>query len=140
MTALAEANLIEEVGQRPVRGAVEHFYRALQLPVVTAEQEAERGDAERRSFAETTVSIYCANFSHAMETGSHLARDDHHLTRHAFNVDDEGWDELTTAYMELFERVYAIQETAAGRMGKTDDEPVRVVSFLSLFEMPKTAR
>ena len=38
VTALAEANLIERVRSRPVRGATENFYRAIELPVVTAEQ------------------------------------------------------------------------------------------------------
>jgi DNA-binding transcriptional ArsR family regulator len=137
VTALAETGLIEEVRQRPVRGAVEHFYRATQLPVITAEQEAERSYGERRSFAETTVSIYCANFAHSLETGALLARGDHHLTRHALNVDDEGWDEMASAYMELFEKVYEIQEAAAERMEKGDEEPTRVVSYLSMFEIPK---
>src|ERR1700755_1858647 len=40
VSALAEAGLIEEVGQRPVRGAVEHFYRAIVRPITpTAEEE-----------------------------------------------------------------------------------------------------
>jgi hypothetical protein len=42
--------------------------------------------------------------------------------------------------MELFERVYEIQETAAGRNWEGNQDPVRVVSYLSLFEMPKPAR
>ena len=40
VTALAEAGLIEEVGQRPVRGAVEHFYRAVVRPITSDEEEA----------------------------------------------------------------------------------------------------
>src|SRR6201985_3480084 len=39
--ALADAVLIEEVGQRPVRGAVEHFYRAVVRPITSSEDEEE---------------------------------------------------------------------------------------------------
>src|ERR1700759_2273608 len=41
VSALADAKLIEEVGSRPVRGAIEHFYKAVELPILTDEQEAE---------------------------------------------------------------------------------------------------
>ena len=57
-----------------------------------------------------------------------LARTDHHLTRVALDVDEEGWHELVQAYMDLYERVFQIQATAAGRMAD-DVEPVRVISF-----------
>jgi DNA-binding transcriptional ArsR family regulator len=137
--ALLETGLIEEVRNRQVRGAIEHFYRATELPVITSEQEAERTDAERRAFAETTLSIYAANATNAIDTGTLLARPDHHLTRVAMNVDEEGWKEMTDAYMELYERVFDIRTAAARRIGKNSEEPVRIVSFQSLFEMPSAA-
>jgi DNA-binding transcriptional ArsR family regulator len=136
VTALAEANLVERVGSRPVRGATENFYRAVELPVVTAEQEEERSDADRRTFAETTLSLYTANAARAIEAGSLLSRYDHHLTRVALNVDEAGWKELTEAYLGLYEQVFQIQEAAAERIGD-DKGSIRVVSFQSLFEMPR---
>lgn len=136
VSTLAEVDLIEEVDQRPVRGTIEHFYRAVELPVVTKEQEKERDAVARRSFAETTIGIFAANATHALEVGTLTRRGDHHLTRHAFNVDEQGWKDLTQAYMQLFERVYDIQEESAQRPLGKGERPMRVVSFLSLFEMP----
>src|ERR1700760_1850195 len=46
VSALAEAGLIEEVGQRPVRGAVEHFYRATLRPISDDAETAELTHAE----------------------------------------------------------------------------------------------
>jgi hypothetical protein len=131
VTALAETNLIEWVGSQPVRGA-EDFYRAIELLVITAEQEEERSDTDRLTFAETTRERGpCARggvFALAQRQPPHA--------RGAHNDDEEGWDELIQVYAELCERVVDIQATAAGRM--TDDtEPMRVVSFRSLFEMPR---
>lgn len=140
ISGLLDAKLIEEVGNRPVRGAVEHFYRATLLPVVTDDQEAERSEADRRVYAETILSVHAANAAHALEVGTLLGREDHHLTRYAFNLDDEGWSEAVAAHMELYERIFEIKEAAAGRMGESDEKPVRVVSFQSLFEIPMTAK
>jgi DNA-binding transcriptional ArsR family regulator len=136
VNALAEANLIEEIGSRPVRGAVEHFYRAIQLPVVDNDQMDAYSAEERRIVAETILSIHAANAAHSLEDGIYLERTDSHLTRLAFNIDEEGWGEATAAYMELYERIFEIQEAAAARMTDGDEKPFRVVSFQSLFEIP----
>jgi DNA-binding transcriptional ArsR family regulator len=136
VSALAEANLIEEIGSRPVRGAVEHFYRAVQLPVVDNDQMGEYSEAERRIVAETILSIHAANAAHSLEDGTYLKRTDSHLTRLAFNIDEEGWGEATAAYMELYERIFEIQEAATARMRDGEEKPFRVVSFQSLFEIP----
>jgi DNA-binding transcriptional ArsR family regulator len=136
VNALAEANLIEEIGSRPVRGAVEHFYRAVELPVVSNEQEAELTPAEQRTYAESVLSIFAANAALSLDVGTLVARTDHHLTRLALNIDEEGWSEATAAYMELYERIFEIQEAAAARMSESGEKPARVVSFQSLFEIP----
>lgn len=134
--ALVEVGLVEEVGTRPVRGAVEHFYRAIELPIITSDQEPERDPDDRRAFAETTIAIYTANASHAGDAGTLLARPDHHLTRLAFDLDEAGWMEATEAYLVLFERIFEIKEAAEKRMAGTDEEPIRVVSYQHLFEAP----
>jgi len=138
VSALAEANLIEEVGNRPVRGAIEHFYKAVELPILTDEQEAELPMEERRSFAESILSLYVGNAAHGLDAGTLVGRPDHHLTRFAFNLDETGWKEASDAYLELYERVFQIQAEAAERLGKAEEKPIRAVSFLSLFEVPAT--
>ncbi|HEY5333426.1 MAG TPA: helix-turn-helix domain-containing protein [Solirubrobacterales bacterium] len=137
--ALASANLIEEVGSRPVRGAVEHFFKAVELPYISDEQEAELDDCARHSMTETVVAIYAANATHALKSGTLLSRNDHHLTRTALNVDEAGWGEVTAAYADLYDRVIEIQTAAAERMGQSDEEPIRILSFQSLFELPPAA-
>jgi DNA-binding transcriptional ArsR family regulator len=134
--ALAEANLVEEVGSRPVRGAIEHFYKAVELPILTDEQEAELPLDERRSFAESILSLYVGNAAHGLDAGTLIGRPDHHLTRYAFNLDETGWKEASEAYLELYERVFRIQAEAAARLGSNGAKPIRTVSFLSLFEVP----
>jgi DNA-binding transcriptional ArsR family regulator len=140
VTALAEAGLIEEVGQRPVRGAVEHFYRAVVRPITNSEEEAELPLAERKSFARTTWSLIAANATTALEADTLVERSDHHLTRVPLRVDERGWSEMAEAYMELYERVYEIQADSAERLGKNPDDPgISVLSVQAFFETPEIA-
>ncbi len=65
---------------------------------------------------------------------------EHHLTRVPLRVDEQGWSEIADAYMELYERVYEIQADAAGRLGKTPEEPgISVLSVLAFFESAEAA-
>lgn len=138
--ALAEAGLIEEVGQRPVRGAVEHFYRAIVRPTIMADTEAELSIEKRLSFARTIWSLITANATTAIQSGVLVERPDHHLTRVPLRVDEEGWSDLAEAYMELYERVYEIQTASAERLGKDPDDPgISVLSALAFFETPEAA-
>jgi predicted ArsR family transcriptional regulator len=140
VTALAAVNLVEETRNRPVRGALEHFYRAVSLPIVDSDQEEAFSEAERRVVAETILSIYAANATHSLEVGTLLRRPDHILTRYSLNVDEEGWQEATAAHRELYERIFQIQEAAAERMRVGDEKPVRAISFQSFFEVPSAAK
>lgn len=138
--ALAEAGLIEEVGQRPVRGAVEHFYRAVVRPITSTEDEEELSVEKRLSFARTIWSLITANATMAIQSGILVERPDHHLTRVPLRVDEEGWSELAEAYMELYERVYEIQAASAERLGaKPEDHGISVLSALTFFETPESA-
>lgn len=90
--ALLDAELIVQVDERQVRGAVEHFYKSVYLPLLTTDEEAKRTPAERRKFIENVLSFYAANASHSLDSDTLLARGDHHLTRSAMDVDWQGWE------------------------------------------------
>jgi DNA-binding transcriptional ArsR family regulator len=140
VSALAKAGLLEEVGQRPVRGAVEHFYRAVARPITLTDDEAELSTEERISFARTIWSLITANATTALEAGTLVDRADHHLTRVPLRVDEQGWQELVHSYMELYERVYEIQTDAAQRLGQDPANPgISTLSVLAFFETPETA-
>jgi DNA-binding transcriptional ArsR family regulator len=140
VTALLEVNLIELTRTRQVRGAIEHFYRAVELPRIDADQEGELTERDRRIYAESVWSIVAANATQSLDVGVYLRRDNHHLTRFAFNVDEQGWEAAAAAHLELEQRIFAIQEEAAERMGETDEKPTRAVSFQSFFEVPMTGK
>jgi DNA-binding transcriptional ArsR family regulator len=140
VNTLVDAGLVEEVGQRPVRGAVEHFYRAIVRPITTAEEEAALSIEKRLSFARTIWSLITANATTAIEAGTLVERPEHHLSRVPLRVDEQGWLELEKAYMEIYERVYEIQADSARRLGEDPDDPgISALSVLAFFETPEAA-
>lgn len=137
VTALAKAGLIEKVDERPVRGAVEHFYRARDLPVISGEQEAELGPDERRVWAETILSLFAAAAAESLDKGTFVERTDRHVTRLTMDLDEQGWTKAADAYMRLYEEIFDIGKDAQSRMRKSNEKsPIRAVSFQCLFEVP----
>jgi len=133
--------LIEEVDQRPVRGSIEHFFRAVQNPELTDEEEATLTNEKRRLFSENILSFYAADAVRSIHTELLYARTDHFLTRYAFDVDEQGWREAVDAYRECWARIKDIKVLASERLeqaaGQPEDEQrLRMLSFLSLFELP----
>jgi DNA-binding transcriptional ArsR family regulator len=140
VNALVDAGLVEEVGQRPVRGAVEHFYRATVRPVTSTEEEAALSIKKRLSFARTIWSLITANATTAIAAGTLVERPEHHLSRVPLRVDEQGWLELEKAYVEIYERVYEIQADSARRLGEDPDDPgISALSVLAFFETPEAA-
>jgi DNA-binding transcriptional ArsR family regulator len=137
VTALVEAGLIEEVRHRQVRGAVEHFYRAIVRTHIDSEEEEQLSIEERKSFARTIWSMVTANASTALESGSMVERPEHHLTRVPVRLDEQGWADLAEAYQGLLDRIFEIHAESAERLGPQHDDPgIPVVAFQALFEMP----
>src|SRR6266851_5760912 len=52
---LQQLNVIELVDERPVRGAVEHFYRAIERPVVREGEFESQAMSEREVFTRHTL-------------------------------------------------------------------------------------
>jgi len=107
---LCELELIELVRTTPVRGALEHHYRAC----------AGVGLADdfplhvRRDVNQGVVRDVIGGLIRAFAGEDH-ARDDAHLARLPIEVDEQGWRELDQRVEELLHRVRQIQEESVAR-------------------------
>lgn len=107
---LKRLGAIEEVESRPVRGATEHFYRAIERPVITDDEWAQLSMEERLNISRDILQRLVAELSLALETGTFDARHDRVLVRHPdLDLDEVGWKELTSLLAETEERTYEIQ-------------------------------
>lgn len=133
---LEQAGVIEEVRQEDVRGATEHFYKAVIRPLTTAEENEEVPPEERTEWAARVVQLITADAAYAIEEGTFAERPDHNAVRFPCHVDEQGWEDLRDLGEEFYERALAIEAQSAGRMVESREPsiPVRVMSMI--FEMP----
>ncbi|HEY2479292.1 MAG TPA: helix-turn-helix domain-containing protein [Solirubrobacterales bacterium] len=139
--ALHSYDLIEIVEERPVRGAVEHIYRAAVVPVITEEDYFRLSPDKRIGYVETLLSLYAADATYSLETGTLLNRGDWHIARTAMTVDQQGWSDISAVYEEAYGRIAEIKSECEERIRRDDERPkMRILSFQSLFELPPMHR
>jgi len=133
---LQEMKLIELVDERPVRGAVEHFYRAVARPFVAEEVLAEQSLEEREVFTRYILQLHVADVAQAMDEHTFDARPNRWIIRTPMVVDEEGFEELSALHAEIYERTFDIQARSDERRVGTDDEGISTMSTNMFFEMP----
>src|ERR1700733_994955 len=134
---LLKMGAIELAGERPVRGAVEHFYRAIKRPVMSDEEYAGLSVEERLRFARLGLQFSVADAATAIDANTFTQRHYHYLTRLPLTVDEKGWKELNEVYAEALQRTIEVETASATRMSENPDAtsiPTRVISMF--FEMP----
>lgn len=133
---LQKLNLIELVDERPVRGAVEHFYRAIARPIVDEEEFAAQSIEEREVFTRYFLQLHVTDISRAMDEHTMDARPNRWVLRTPMVVDEEGFEELAALHAEIYERTLDIQARSDERRTGTEDEGISTMSTTMFFEMP----
>src|SRR5882757_2097436 len=100
---LLQLNLIELVDERPVRGAVEHFYRGLERAMVSEEESAALSVPEREVFDRYIMQRLIADVARSMDQNIFAARVNHIIARTPMVVDEEGFQEMSEIHTELLE-------------------------------------
>jgi DNA-binding transcriptional ArsR family regulator len=139
---LRDLRCIELVRTVPRRGAVEHFYRAVALPLLSDEQWAQLPVVMRRGL---TGQLFRRVFAEASEAGAEGGFDPPGaaITRVLLALDERGWDELSQALARVLEEAQAIQERSDDRAGAPAgaDGEVRSSELAILhFALPEPAR
>jgi DNA-binding transcriptional ArsR family regulator len=136
---LQQLNLIELVDERPVRGAVEHFYRAIERPVVREEGFAGQTQEEREVFTRHALQLHVADIARAMDEHTFDARANRALIRMPMLVDQEGFDELADLHVEMYERTLDIQAKSDERRTGSGEEGIPTASTTMFFETPESS-
>lgn len=133
---LNELGLIELVKEEPVRGAVAHFYKAVERPLFSA-AEAEQMPVEvQKAFSAHSWDRLIEDATEAIESGTFNSRPDWNLTRTTLLLDSKGFARLSKAMDELLEMVFEEQAASAARRSKSSEEPIRATAATALFVMP----
>jgi DNA-binding transcriptional ArsR family regulator len=133
MRFLADLKMVKLVRTEPRRGAVEHYYEALEPPLISEDDWAQLPVALRRSLSDSTLVDIARDLKSAGEAGG-FDRENMHVSRMALMLDEEAWDELSSLLSDLLERARGIQEEANKRRTRPDQEAIPTTLVLMQFE------
>lgn len=134
---LASLGVIELVDTQPRRGAVEHFYRALQRPFFSDEDWQELPVSTRRSVYDAILRQAWKDVGFAAANGG-FDRSDTHVSRTPLMLDADGHDAVVALLAAVVEKAMEIQAQSAGRMVGAEAQGMLTEMVVIHFEPPST--
>jgi DNA-binding transcriptional ArsR family regulator len=133
---LRRAGCIELVKTQQVRGATEHFYRALAPAQFADDEWGELPLTEREDISEMVLRAIFGEVLRACLRGTFDFRKDRHLSWIPIEVDEKGWQELVKQQEETLQEMMRIRAESAERLLASDEDGRRVVAAALGFETP----
>jgi hypothetical protein len=130
---LAELGCIELVRTEPRRGAVEHYYRALERPMFTDSDWLLLPPNLRRSISGAVLGAIWKDVARAVESNTFDERPDRHLSRSPLVLDEQGWEELNELLLEVYERGVRVEAESTKRLQDAGEEGIATKLILMLF-------
>src|SRR3954467_946733 len=133
MRFLADLKMVKLVRTEPRRGAVEHYYEALEPPLISDDDWAQLPVALRRSLSDSTLGDIARDLKGAAEEGG-FDRENIHVSRVALMLDEQGWDELSQLLSDVMDRARRVQEQSNKRAKRSEGAPIPTALVLMQFE------
>lgn len=133
---LWELRQIEIVDEVQRRGATEHVYRAINIPLFSNPNWEKFDPKVRRAISAYGVDEIFKDVNAALTAGTFDASTKRHLSRAPLNLDHRGWLEANAVQNEALERILEIGQEAKERIEESGEVPVPAVSAMACFEMP----
>jgi DNA-binding transcriptional ArsR family regulator len=113
---LLQLGLIELVDETRVRGAVEHHYRSVPRPSVSAEAWAEASPIAKQAAVGSSLEVI-REYARLSAAAGGFDRSEAQLRRSLLKLDARGFAQLSKACEKLLERMEKIQADSAKRLG-----------------------
>jgi len=134
---LVELGLVELVKEESIRGAVAHYYKAVERPLISDTEWEELPPEVRKAISAYGWDLLIKDATEAIERGTFDSRPDRHLSRTTLLLDSEGFERLSRRMEALLEEVFAEQAASAERMNKSGEKPIHAVAAAALFPTPE---
>lgn len=142
MKALTTAGCIEHTRKGSARGAIQHFYRAIDRPLVETD-DWELFRREHPVWAERLVAqglqVVLDDAAASARAGLLGADKNTHISRTRLVLDNQGLQEGVQAQERCREEMLEIARRSAKRQEANAGAPIHVSSGQLLFEVPSTA-
>ena len=134
---LRDYGLIEVVDEQPVRGAVEHFYRAVERPMFDDECWAEFDPAVKRAISSYGIDLLFQDAARALQAGTFDSRDERHLSRTPMLLDAEGFAAVAKIQNDALDAILVEQAASAERRNRSGEDGIPTVASMICFELPE---
>lgn len=118
---LSECEAIELVKTAPVRGAVEHFYRATTRPYFDDDNWAGLPLSARRDIFDDTLGAIWDHLAKAAKAGG-LDDPRNHVSWTTFELDEEAYEDMAKHLLFTLERALELQAESTNRLAKLSPE------------------
>jgi DNA-binding transcriptional ArsR family regulator len=132
--ALDELGCIELVRTAQRRGAIEHYYRAIERPYFSDRDWKRLPRSARKSLSDVALQMIWDEVSDAIEAGTFEARTDRYLTRSPLTLDEQGWSELNKLLGQLLDQAERIASQSGKRLAKADETGISTRLVMMHFE------
>jgi len=137
---LAESGRIEFVGTAQRRGATEHFYRAVERPLISDEEARELPPETKREFAALILQAIMAESLSALGHAKLDDDDEIWLSWRSLELDAEGRREVTALQAEVYAQIEEIETRSVERLGDSGEQGKSTVVAAMAFERSRPGR
>lgn len=138
--ALMKSDCIRICGERPRRGAVEHFYECTKHALFSEEHFSVLPSSVKSGFSASILSTFMDQAAEALLTNTLDSHDARHLTWQRLKLDEEGFANVMERLEELFRWLPVEQMAAQERMKGSGEAPLNTTIALFGFECPMPER
>ena len=136
---LNDLGVIELIGTTPVRGALEHHYRATRRAEINDAESDAMPDEVRRDMVQGIVREVISDLIRVGASDSAYSRADVHFSQVPLRLDEEGYQEIADLLSATLDRVLEIQAESLARMAGDETDEVRTeVAIIHFPYVPET--
>jgi DNA-binding transcriptional ArsR family regulator len=136
LRVLADLGLIELVEEKSVRGAVQHFYKAVERPVEANPVWNTLDPKVRNAFSGYLFETLISDVAKSLSAEIFDRREDRHLKRIPLLLDDKGWREVGEIHQEANDKILKVQAAVRERLNGASGDPIHSIAAMLLFEVP----
>lgn len=137
--ALVRLECAEEVSSRPVRGALEHFYRAIERPLIDTDEFEELDPVVAEDLVCQAIQRILDDFVDSRRARLVGFDKNFHMSRNPLILDEEGYEEGMQAFERCRREMSKIEQKSAERRAKSGAAGIPTSADLLLFKMPSAS-
>jgi DNA-binding transcriptional ArsR family regulator len=133
---LEHLGLIEIIEEEAVRGALAHFYKAVDRPLIENADWTSLDPEVRCAASGYLVETFISDVASSLSRRLFDRRDDRHASRTPLLLDEKGWSNVLAIQARAAEGILEEKAAAAQRISDSPGEVVNAVVGMFCFETP----